>query len=65
VPSCLDVVMRPQGRTVERELARIADGQHGVVTRAQLLDAGLTIAELKHRLAIGALLREHRRQRPR
>jgi hypothetical protein len=60
VPSCLDVVMRPQGRTVERELARIADGQHGVVTRAQLLDAGLTIAELKHRLAIGALLREHR-----
>jgi very-short-patch-repair endonuclease len=60
VPSCLDVVMRPQGRTVERELARIADRQHGVVTRAQLLDAGLTIAELKHRLAIGALLREHR-----
>jgi predicted transcriptional regulator of viral defense system len=60
VPSCLGVVMRPQGRTVERELARIADRQHGVVTRAQLLDAELTIAELKHRLAIGALLREHR-----
>jgi hypothetical protein len=52
--------MRPQDRTVERELARIADRQHGVVTRPQLLDAGLTIAELKHRLAVGALLREHR-----
>jgi len=60
VPSCLGVVMRPQDRTVERELARIARRQHGVVTRRQLLDAGLTIAELKHRLGVGALLREHR-----
>jgi hypothetical protein len=52
--------MRPQGRTVERELARIAGAQHGVVTRTQLLGAGLTLAELKHRLRTGALLREHR-----
>jgi very-short-patch-repair endonuclease len=52
--------MRPQDRTAERALAEIAGRQHGVVTRTQLLDAGLTIAELKHRLAIGVLLREHR-----
>jgi hypothetical protein len=52
--------MRPQGRTVERELARIAVAQHGVVTRAQLLHAGLTLAEIKNRLRTGALLREHR-----
>ena len=52
--------MRPQDRTAEHALAVIAGRQHGVVTPAQLLDAGLTIAELKHRLAIGALLREHR-----
>jgi predicted transcriptional regulator of viral defense system len=45
---------------VERELARIADGQHGVVTRTQLLHAGVTPAEIAHRVRTGALLREHR-----
>ena len=52
--------MRPLGRTVERELARIADGQHGVVTRAQILHAGVTPAEIAHRVRTGALLRQHR-----
>ena len=45
---------------MERELARIAGRQHGVVTRAQLVDAGLTPGEIKLRIASGALLREHR-----
>jgi Transcriptional regulator, AbiEi antitoxin len=44
---------------VERELARLAARSHGVVTRGQLLRAGIT-NEIKHRLRTGALLREHR-----
>jgi hypothetical protein len=52
--------MRPQNRTVERELARIASAQHGVVSRTQLLHAGLTVAQIKYGLRTGALLREHR-----
>jgi len=45
---------------VERELARIAYGAHGVVTRGQLVAAGVTPAEIKARVATGALLRVHR-----
>jgi very-short-patch-repair endonuclease/phosphoribosylcarboxyaminoimidazole (NCAIR) mutase len=52
--------MRGESRTVERQLAVIASGQHGVVTRKQLLDAGLTRAELEHRQRTGVLLVEHR-----
>jgi very-short-patch-repair endonuclease len=52
--------VRPKGRTAEAELARLAAGQHGVVTRGQLLDAGVTIAELKSRVRTGALLPVHR-----
>jgi very-short-patch-repair endonuclease len=52
--------MRPQGRTVERQIARIAHDQHGLVTRRQLLAAGITAAEIKRRLAKGSLLQEHR-----
>jgi very-short-patch-repair endonuclease len=48
------------GRRVERELARIADSAHGVVTRTQLLRAGVTVAEIDYRLRTGALLPEHR-----
>jgi len=44
---------------VERELARIAGCAHGVVTRAQLAAAGVTAAEIKARVASGALLRVH------
>jgi Transcriptional regulator, AbiEi antitoxin len=52
--------MRPQAGTVEPQLARIAGAQHGVVTRAQLVGAGLTPTEIKVRIGNGALLREHR-----
>jgi very-short-patch-repair endonuclease len=59
-PSCLGVVVRHQGRTVEQELARMASASHGVVTRSQLLQAGITLAEIRQRLGTGALLRVHR-----
>lgn len=42
------------------ELARMASASHGVVTRAQLLRAGITRAEIEQRLRNGTLLREHR-----
>jgi very-short-patch-repair endonuclease len=51
--------MTPQS-TAERVIAEIAGRQHGVVTRAQLLGAGLTVHEVRHRIEAGALLPEHR-----
>ena len=45
---------------VEQKLARLAGATHGVVTREQLLAVGLSVAEIKHRLRNGALLREYR-----
>jgi very-short-patch-repair endonuclease len=44
---------------VSRILAVIAGGQHGVVSRAELLDAGVTPQEVRTRLGSGALLREY------
>jgi Transcriptional regulator, AbiEi antitoxin len=41
-------------------LAGMAARSHGVVTRAQLLGAGITLAEIRQRLGTGALHREHR-----
>jgi very-short-patch-repair endonuclease len=38
----------------------LAGAAHGVVTRAQLLGAGVTLAEIRHRMRTGALIREHR-----
>jgi Transcriptional regulator, AbiEi antitoxin len=52
--------MDPQGRTVERKIGRIASKQHGVVTRSQLLRAGVSKEEIKGRVRRGALLRVHR-----
>jgi Transcriptional regulator, AbiEi antitoxin len=49
--------MRPKVDTV---IARIAERAHGVVTRAELLAAGVTHDEIKHRVAAGALIRVHR-----
>jgi hypothetical protein len=46
--------------TVEQVLARMAGAAHGVVARAELLAAGVTDAQIEHRLGTGALLREHR-----
>ena len=48
--------MRPQGRT----LAELAGSTHGVVTRAQLVAAGFTVAQIKTWVRSGALLREYR-----
>ena len=45
---------------MEQELARIASHSHGVVSRAQLLRAGVTVDEIRHRLRTGALLTEYR-----
>lgn len=50
--------MRPQ--TTTRLIGTLAAGSHGVVTRAELVRAGITLDEIKHRLRTGALLREHR-----
>ena len=47
-------------RTVEKVVARIASRSHGVVTRRQLIAAGISEDEIDQRLATGALQREHR-----
>jgi Transcriptional regulator, AbiEi antitoxin len=52
--------MPHQDRTVDQKIARIASSQHGVVTRANLVNAGITLEEIRHRLGAGSLLREHR-----
>ncbi len=52
--------MRPLDRTADRELARQATAAHGLVTRKDLLAAGVTVGELKHRLGTGALIAVHR-----
>lgn len=41
-------------------MAALASRQHGVVTRTQLLDAGVTEKEVRSRLERGSLLRVHR-----
>ena len=51
--------MRPQSRTVEREVERIATAQHGIVTRGQLLDAGMSAAGIQRRLRRGVLFAEY------
>jgi very-short-patch-repair endonuclease len=48
------------GRTVDQELDRIASVGHGVVTRAELLSAGVTRREIAARLKRGGLIRVHR-----
>jgi hypothetical protein len=51
--------MRGKSRT-DHEIGRIASRQHGVVTRAQLLNSGVSEAAVDRRLERGLLLREHR-----
>src|SRR3954462_13372840 len=51
--------MDPQVDTVEQILARLASRAHGVVTRAELLAAGLTVDEVRRRVRKGALIRVH------
>ena len=52
--------MGAQGRTVEERIAALAGAQHGVVTRRQLLQAGISRAQIERRLRSGALLPAHR-----
>src|SRR5919108_398159 len=52
--------MRRQTTTVEQELACIGGAQHGVVTRAQLLEAGISAAGIDRRVRKGTLLPVHR-----
>src|SRR5690348_16135801 len=46
--------------TTEALLAGVAARQHGLATRAQLLDAGLTSHQIQHRIDRGGLLTVHR-----
>lgn len=48
------------GRTLEEELARIAGSAHGLVTRSELLLAGVTDDEIRWRVRKGGLIRVHR-----
>jgi very-short-patch-repair endonuclease len=52
--------MAALSRTVDEELARIAGAGHGVVTREELLRAGVTRHEIRVRLGRGSLIRVHR-----
>jgi very-short-patch-repair endonuclease len=52
--------MAGQVRTVERVIARLAGGSHGVVTRVELLDAEVTKAQIDLRVRSGALIVEFR-----
>lgn len=45
---------------MEEEIARIAEPQHGVVTRSQLLTSGLSRAAIARRVSRGALFTAHR-----
>ena len=51
-------VMRALGDTADAVAAEIASAQEGVAARRQLLAAGVTRAEIEHRLRTGALLPE-------
>ena len=56
----LTVGMRRKVRSADEEVARVAGGQHGVITRRQLLAAGLDDAAVRRREAKGLLHRVHR-----
>jgi very-short-patch-repair endonuclease len=50
-----------QVENADAAVARVAAGQYGVVTRAQLAAAGLRRGAIEHRIAAGRLHRVHRR----
>ena len=52
--------MGTESRTVEHRLARLATRDWGVVTRRDLLLAGVSAREIKRRVAKGLLIPEHR-----
>jgi predicted transcriptional regulator of viral defense system len=52
--------MEPQSRTVEEKIAAIARRAHGIVTRAELLDIGVSVMEIRGRREKGLLIKQHR-----
>ena len=56
----LVVQCNPQDRTVEMKVARLATRAHGVVTRIELLAAGITPDEIRQRMRRGALIPVYR-----
>jgi predicted transcriptional regulator of viral defense system/very-short-patch-repair endonuclease len=52
--------MQQRGRTVDREMARLATRAHGVVTRSELVRGGLTPEQIRQRTIRGALIVVHR-----
>ena len=52
--------MAPKKSTVEGKIERIASAAKGIVTRQELIRAGISPDEITHRLEIGALIPEHR-----
>src|SRR3954469_23216223 len=52
--------MRGKTRTTEHIAATIAFGQHGTLSRGQLLEAGLAPSAIDRRLDKGHLIRVHR-----
>ena len=58
--SGLEGVIDPKVRTADRVIRELASQAHGVVTRSELLGAGLTADEIKQRRKSGLLLPVHR-----
>jgi hypothetical protein len=52
--------MQQKDRTVEALIAELASAAHGVVTRVELLRAGVSPEQIRHRVLRGALLPVHR-----
>jgi hypothetical protein len=48
------------GRTVEERISLIATKEWGIVTRPELLAAGITDDETRHRVRVGLLIREYK-----
>ena len=46
--------------TAERIIARIAGAQHGIITWAEMIAAGLSAEQIRHRVKIGLLIRVYR-----
>ena len=51
--------MTRQNDTAEKVLDRLGSSAHGVVTRRELLGAGLSDDEVRHRLRVGTLIRAY------
>src|SRR3954469_19354566 len=51
--------MRWQSTTVEQKLARLGGRQHGVVTRPELLRAGISTGAIERRVRKGLLIQQY------